>query len=74
MAMLSRLVPIAAGLFLFPVIGILGVVAPIVPRAGYVAHIVQVLMGFSVVMVFGALLCPSAFGRIWAPAGREALG
>ncbi len=74
MAMLSRLVPIAAGLFLFPGINILGVAAPIAPLAGYVAHMVQVLMGFAVVMVFGALLCTSAFGRIWAPAGREALG
>ncbi len=73
-ALLSRLVPIAVGLFLFPGSGILEVLTPFVPAVGYVVHMVHVLMGLAVVMVFGALLGASAFGRIWAPAGREAIG
>jgi hypothetical protein len=35
---------------------------------------VHVLMGMAVVTVFGALLGAGAVSRIWAPAGREALG
>ncbi len=70
---LCRLVPTAAGLFLFPGFNFLELLAPFVPPVGYVVHIVQMLMGLAVVTVFAALLCNSAFGRIWAPAGREAL-
>ncbi len=73
-ALLSRLVPTAVGLFLFPGSSILEVLTPFMPAAGYMVHMVHVLMGVAVVMVFGALLGASAFNRIWAPAGREALG
>ena len=69
---LSRLVPTAAGLFLFPGCNFLELLAPFVPQAGYVVHMVQMLMGLAVVTVFAALLCTFTFGRIWAPAGRQA--
>ncbi|MEE9251301.1 MAG: hypothetical protein V3U93_09280 [Alphaproteobacteria bacterium] len=71
---LSRLAPIAVGLFLFPGSGILELLTPFVPAAGYVVHMVHVLMGMAVVTVFGALLGAGAVSRIWAPVGREALG
>ena len=70
---LCRLIPTAAGLFLFPGVNFLELLAPFVPPVGYVVHIVQMLMGLAVLTVFAALVCNSTFGRIWAPAGREAL-
>ena len=71
--LLCGLVPTAAGLFLFPGFNFLELLAPFVPSVGYVVHMVQMLMGLTVVTVFAALVCNSTFGRIWAPAGREAL-